>query len=35
MTLFWLRIPFLILFLALTMWLVYSIYTRGRNSKWP
>jgi hypothetical protein len=33
-TLFWLRIPFLILFFALSVWLVLTVYRKGGKSGW-
>jgi hypothetical protein len=33
-TLYWLRIPFLIVFLALIVWLVFTVYRKGGGRKW-
>jgi hypothetical protein len=33
-TLFWLRIPFLIVFLALIAWLLFTVYKRGGGRTW-
>lgn len=31
---FHLRIPFVILFLALSVWLAYRVFSRGEKGKW-
>jgi hypothetical protein len=33
-TLYWLRIPFVISFLALTLWFVYIVYRNSGKGTW-